>query len=251
MLNWFSAKCPVEAEDKEWLEDAFLWLIEEFGADTLRNLTVVLPTDEFFPDRYSSSEDDLRQLVNRVCDYMDVEQSRVELRFFTDHSNALQQHLPVFEGRDKGVLGTYQKQRGKYVISLEKQQANEPTSLIATVAHELAHVRLLGEDRLDPDYEDGETLTDLATVFFGLGIFTANSVFSFKQWIDTFSQGWQTDRRGYMTEQMYGYALALFARARGENNPAWAKYLEGDSAAFFKTACRFLEKTADTKIKKL
>ncbi|MDQ4122470.1 MAG: hypothetical protein M3209_13615 [Acidobacteriota bacterium] len=251
MLNWFSAKCPVEAEDKEWLEDAFLWLIDEFGAETLRDLTVVLPTDEFFPDQYSSSEEDLRQLVNRVCDYMNVEPERVELRFFTDRTNALQKHLPVFESRDKSALGTYHKQRGKYVISLEKQQANEPTNLIATVAHELAHVRLLGEDRLDPDYEDGEPLTDLATVFFGLGIFTANSVFSFRQWRDAFSEVWQADRRGYMTEQMYGYALALFARARGETKPAWAKYLDGDSAAYFKMACKFLDKTADTKIKKL
>ena len=251
MLSWFSAKCPVEAEDKEWLEDAFLWLIDEFGAETLADLAVVLPTDEFFPDRYSSSEEDLRLLVNRVCNYMDVEPSRVELRFFTDRTNTLQQHLPVFESRDKSALGTYRKERGKYVISLEKWQANEPTNLIATVAHELAHVRLLGEDRLDPDYEDGEPLTDLATVFFGLGIFTANSVFSFKQWRDAFSAGWEADRRGYLTEQMYGYALALFARARGEMKPVWAKYLEGDSAVYFKTACRFLEKTGDTKIKKL
>lgn len=251
MLSWFSAKCPVEAEDKDWLEDAFIWLIDEFGAETVRDLTVVLPTDEFFPDRYSSSEEDVRQLVNRVCDYMNVEPSRVELRFFADRSNTLQQHLPVFESRSQSTLGTYRKQRGKYVISLEKQQAVEPTNLIATVAHELAHVRLLGENRLDPDYEDGETLTDLATVFFGLGIFTANSVFSFKQWRDAFSAGWEANRRGYMTEQMYGYALALFARARGENKPVWAKYLEGDSSAYFKAACRFLEKTTDTKIRKL
>lgn len=251
MLNWFSAKCPVEREEKEWLEDAFLWLIEEFGAETLRDLTVVLPTDEFFPDRYSTDEEDLRRLVYRVCDYMNVEPSRIELRFFTDRSNPLQQHLPVFESRGQEALGTYRKQRGKYVISLEKQQAAEPANLIATVAHELAHVRLLGEDRLDPDYEDGESLTDLATVFFGLGIFTANSVFSFKQWRGAFSEGWQADRRGYLTEQMYGYALTLFALARGETKPVWAKYLTGDSAVYFKTACNFLEKTGDTKIKRL
>jgi hypothetical protein len=54
-----------------------------------------------------------------------------------------------------------------------------------------------------------------------------------------------------MTEQMYGYALALFARARGENKPNWAKYLEGDSTAYFKMASKFLAKTGDTKIKEL
>jgi hypothetical protein len=83
------------------------------------------------------------------------------------------------------------------------------------------------------------------TVFFGLGIFTANSAFSFNQWTDTSSQGWQTERRGYLTEDMFGYALALFALMRGERNPAWSKYLDGSVSTYFKNAHRYLEKTGD------
>ena len=46
------------------------WLLEEFGSDTFRDVTVVLPTDEFFPDEYSADEDDARALVDRVCGYI-------------------------------------------------------------------------------------------------------------------------------------------------------------------------------------
>lgn len=36
-MNWFTPKCPVDAEDKVWIEESMLWLIDEFGAETLRN----------------------------------------------------------------------------------------------------------------------------------------------------------------------------------------------------------------------
>ena len=36
------------------------------------------------------------------------------------------------------------------------------------------HVRLLGEQRIDPARADMEPLTDLVTVMFELGVFTAN-----------------------------------------------------------------------------
>ena len=128
---------------------------------------------------------------------------------------------------------------------------SDATQLVATVAHELGHVRLLGEGRVHSGYEDHESLTDLLTVFLGLGVFTANTVFSFRQWTDAFSQGWQTERRGYMTEEMFGYALALFAWVRGESNPAWSQHLGGSVSAYFKRGHKYLEKTGDTTLSRL
>jgi hypothetical protein len=39
--------------------------------------------------------------------------------------------------------------------------------------------------------------------------------------------GWQANRRGCLTEEVFGYALALLAYMRGERNPAWSRYLGG------------------------
>ena len=250
-MQWFAPKCPVEAEDKAWIEESMLWLIEEFGADTLLNAAVVLPTDEFFPDEFSGDEDDVPALVNRVCAYMNVDPERVELDIFTDHPASAARELPASEGSYNGALGHYRKRRGKFVVSLESSQIRDPTCAIATIAHELGHVRLLGEDRVSTNDEDHETLTDLLTVFLGMGVFTANSVFSFSQWTDAYSQGWEAQRRGYMTEEMFGYGLAAFAWLRGETNPAWAKYLEGNVSAYFKSGHKYLEKTGDTLLKRL
>lgn len=240
-MFWSTTKCPVEAEDKLWLEESMEWLLEEFGSDTFRQVTVVLPTDQFFPDSYSADEDDARALVDRVCEYMSVKPDLIELEFFDDESRQARRDLVYAEGSSEGASGHYQKRRDKFVVSLESSQLTDPMSLVGTIAHELGHVRLLGEGRVHGGFEDHEPLTDLLTVFFGLGIFTANSAFSF----DASSQGWQAQCRGYLEEEMFGYALALFALMRGERTPAWSRYLEGSVSTYFKNGLKYLEKTGD------
>ena len=250
-MPWFTPKCPVETEDKTWIEESMLWLIEEFGADTLLNVPVMLPNDECFPDEFSEEEDDVRALVRRMCGYMGVDPSRVELDIYTDQNVEAQSLLPEYDYSHSGASGHYRKRRGKFIISVESSQVRDPVCLIATIAHELGHVRLLGEGRLSASFEDHEPLTDLLTVFLGLGVFTGNSVFKFRQWGDPFSQGWQTERRGYLTEEMFGYALAAFAWVRGESKPAWSKFLEGDVGVYFNSGHKYLERTGDTLLKRL
>ena len=217
------------------------WLLEEFGADAFRGVTVVLPTDEFFPDSYSADEEDARALVDRVCAYMTVDPDLIETEFFDDGGKQARRDFAYAEGSSECVTGHYQKRRDKFVVSLESSQLSDPMSLVATSAHELGHVRLLGEGRVHGGFEDHEPLTDLLTVFFGLGIFTANSAFSF----EGSSNGWQAQRRGYLSEEMFGYALALFAFMRGERSPAWSGYLEGSVSTFFRNGLKYLHKTGE------
>jgi hypothetical protein len=176
---------------------------------------------------------------------MNVNRDRLEVEFFDDADGELQRNLCFMEGTSEGASGHYNKRRDRLVISLDSSQLCDPMSLVATVAHELGHVRLLGEGRIHGGFEDHEPLTDLLTVFLGLGLFTANSAFSFKQWNDNSTQGWRAERKGYLTEEMIGYALALFASMRGEHNPAWSEFLEGSVRKYFKDALKYLEKTGD------
>lgn len=250
-LGWFTAaKCPVDAETKEWLEGSFNWLIDDLGEETLRSVEVALPTAEYFPDPYSGSQHDIQSMVERVCEYMSVDPAEVELKFFTHDQGAGLHPLAAVEGRAHD-LGTYQRRGGKYHISLETSQAVNPEAMIATIAHELGHVILEGEGRLDDGHPDHEPLTDLLTVFYGMGIFNANSAFLFEQWTNAQAQGWHAAAGGYLTEEMYGYALALFAYARGESKPDWAGHLKTNPRYFFRQGLKYLEKTGDTKVRKL
>jgi hypothetical protein len=67
------------------------------------------------------------------------------------------------------------------------------------------------------DRKDGEPLTDLLTVYLGMGILTANACFDFANTAGyQFRRigGWSTSRLGYLTEQMFGYGLARHAWLR-------------------------------------
>jgi hypothetical protein len=128
------------------------------------------------------------------------------------------------------------------LVALRSTLLKDPVPLVATVAHELGHVILLGGGLMDPRAADHEPLTDLLTVFLGFGIFTANSAARFRQFQDERRHGWSMQRLGYLPQEVYGYALARFAAARGENKPRWARHLSPNVRSFFKRSTAWLAK---------
>ena len=122
-------------------------------------------------------------------------------------------------------------------MTVHMGNARQPVALVATIAHELGHERLLGEQRIESERRDGEPLTDLCSVFFGMGIFAANAAFEFRR-SDTH---YGTTRLGYLTEPMCGCALARYAWLRGESSPGWAKYLDVNPRTWMKQGLRYLE----------
>ena len=91
-MSWFTPKCPVDRELQDWLEECFLWFLEEFGENSFLDAEVILPTEEFFPERFSPNEKTLRDLVQRVCGFMDVDFESVELQTFSDDERELDPH---------------------------------------------------------------------------------------------------------------------------------------------------------------
>jgi hypothetical protein len=246
MFNWFRPSCPLDAHAKHWIERRLQWLTGEFGHDVFARRAMILPLAEFFPDKYDASEASARVLLNQVCRYMDADPSRVVLEFYTDRSKLWlvnRQGDPIAR-----PAGLYQRQSGYTLIQLETSQLGEPMTLVGTMAHELAHLRLMGEGRVDGHSYDNELLTDLTVVFNGLGIFLANVP---RAWVSGFDvwPGTKVPRPEYMTAPMYGYALAHAAWHRGERKPAWAAYLRMDARYPFKQALQYLWETGDSLFK--
>ncbi len=235
MFNWFAPKCPVDAVEQAWIEKRMTWLTEQFGIERLRAVRVVLPISEFFPEPYDGKEAAIRTLLNRVCVYMQIPPERVDVQFYKQKPD----HL--IDPDNPGTAGVYAGGEQKSRIGIEVSTLKDPISLIATMAHELAHVHLLGDKRISGQEDDHEPLTDLTTVFFGLGIFNANATVRFAQWTYGNWQGYGIRGSGYLTEEAFGYALAWFARARGETKPRWAKCLNTNVRSSFKQATRYFK----------
>ena len=235
MFGWFRAKaeCPIDPATREWVDERWNWLEEEFGLERLRATSVILPRPEFFPDPYHGATKDVRCILDRVCEYMDIDPGTVELSLYTDRK-------PMHEGEWNGTAGLYQAEDGIFRIWVEAANLDDPLGMVGTMAHELGHVHLLGHGRISQETEDHEPLTDLLTVFLGLGVFTANSVIRENYWHAGQVSGWSMGRRGYLGMPVYGYAFARFARARREIGSDWSGELRPDVRSAFKQAMRFL-----------
>ncbi|MCP2329076.1 hypothetical protein HDA40_007583 [Hamadaea flava] len=239
MAWWRRPSCPVRPVEQEWIEQSLDWFVAQFGRVRLLG-EVVLPTDDYFPGVYRGTRDDVRTVVGRLCEHLGVDPGRVTIEHGdADDSDGLAAHVPVAT-QSSGAAGDYRLENGRSIIGIRDDQAANPMALVATIAHELGHLLLLGDQRITADRADHEPLTDLLTVFFGLGIFTANSALDNRREVRGEYAYRSTSRLGYLTEPMYGYALARYAWLRGEKSPGWAKYLDTNPGTFLDRGLRYL-----------
>lgn len=224
----------LDPETKEWIDARASWIVHQFGRDRIRTCQVVLPTPEFFPPHVTDAEAGAREELDRIGRYLDIDPQSLDLSFFAENKG-LESHSQA--------AGYYEEQQtGRFQISIEVSQLKDPMGMAATMAHELCHVHLLGHGRISGDEDDHEPLTDLLTVFLGLGIITANAVLHDSNWSSGTWEGWQIGRKGYLTMSMFGYALALFAHVRGEPSPTWEKHLRPDVRFAFQQSRQFFAK---------
>jgi hypothetical protein len=244
-VAWWRAQCPVRPVERDWIDRSMTWLVEQFGDRRLHG-DVMLPNDDCFPGVYRGTPDDVGRVLDRLCRHMGIDRDRVELEHYgRDENPELSAHVPL-QTQSQGAAGHYRLRDGRPVIGIRDDQAARPMALVATLAHELGHLLLLGDGRVSAEREDGEPLTDLLTVFFGLGIFTANAAFEYTREARGQYGYTRTARLGYLTEPMYGYGLARYAWLRGETEPAWARYLDTNPRTYLKQGLRYLRQKDQT-----
>lgn len=244
MLGWFRPSCPCDPTAKQWVEERLRWLAEQFGLHILLERRIVLPTDEFFPDRWDGSDDAARAMFRRVCEYMLVKPGAVSLDLFHDATPTPIAHNFGF------AAGTWNQEHPwmQSTVRIERGGLWEPSNLVGVMAHELAHQKLLGERRYDRNAFDSELLTDLTAVYFGFGVFLANnprkSTGKLEYWPDT-----RLRRPEYMSGGMLGYAMAHIAWHRDEEPPEWARCLRRAPRAEFNASLKYLQHTGDSSFK--
>jgi len=221
---------------REWVDGRFTWLQTRLGEALPRTLPVVCPTPDFFPDPYSGTDEDAHAIFRRVAVYMNVDPQTLQLAFYN--------RGPEIVRNERGAAGLY-AQGGtesdkRPQILVDRSQSENPMSLVATLAHEIGHEILLGGGLVTREDDDHEPLTDLLTVFLGLGIFSANATIHDSGWSRNGWHGWKTARLGYLDQPTYGYALARFAHTRGESKPVWMRHVRPDVRNPLKQSLRFL-----------
>lgn len=236
------SECPVNEETREWLDECFVWFIKTFGLEKIKNIKVLIPSPLDFPVKYDGQNKSAIDTMRIVANQMEINPDDILLDIYTEGQTELDSG-GVFENRiflqnvegEKYSGGLYfgKQEDNKYHIALEKEKLNDPIAIVATLAHELAHVKLLGEKRIE---ENNEDLTDLLTIIFGLGIFNANVSFQTKSSFGL----WGWSKSGYLSQMEWGYSLALFAHIRGEENPSWIQFLSPNIKSDFEKSIGFI-----------
>ncbi|HEX8654995.1 MAG TPA: hypothetical protein VF693_07220 [Allosphingosinicella sp.] len=246
MLSLFGARLPIDEDELEFQLATFKWLRREFGppADAL-----VLPTKDWFPPSAHKGHTRIADLFGHVKAAAGMADWACELQ-----AGAGERPAHVGTGlllRHEGAAppcGTFQVtgEGGRptvVVITYNPSLAEDPTALIATFAHELAHY-LMSTAGSDPPggWELHELHTDLAAVHLGFGLFLANSARSFSQFQSAGEMGWSARSQGYLSEGALVTALAIVERLGGRDPLAASPYLKDYLAKDLSRAAKALGK---------
>jgi hypothetical protein len=241
-------KLPVTEIDKKWVEQSLLLLAELFEPVYFKSLVTITPEKEYFDREFTGTEEDAEFILERLSSIMHIKAWEIELEFFSESPTEISDGI-IATPQEK-LKGGWSTKPGEYVdkglghkeIWIELEQLNNTVSLIATMAHELAHYKLIGEYRME---EKDELLIDLTAVAFGLGIFKGNSYFKFSRWKTVSHSSWRMQRSGYLPEQVISYAMAWLAYYRNEDL-SWKQYLNKTMRKYFVQSYEYIEQNKDT-----
>jgi hypothetical protein len=228
--------------ERKGFENDWTWLAEWFGGpDALDGLEVIVPADWHAELEFDGSPEAVRRAFDATCARMGVNPAEVDLLLYDEprerEVGGVWLEDDEEEPREPGqYLG--RNAEGKFEVGIEHGQIGDFESLVATMAHGLAHVLLLGGGLIE---ENDEVLTDQVPVWFGFGIFGGNALLRFHQDED----GWHWSGGGSLTAEEYAYTLALREFIRGDEDPEWLEHLVPDLQGHYKDAERFLADNED------
>ena len=228
---FFRAKCPIHLEEKTWVEYRMHWLANVLGAEKLKNVKM-LDSDEDFDIEYEATPEGVELLRQFIGDQMEID---------CDHCR-----VEVVEAEQLEGISTRYVGGDDPVIFVPDSDLEEPYHLIALLAHQLAKHHLIESGNLAGDEGDLEGVAHLATLYFGYGLFSANSTFYDSYSFIELHEAWQIGKRGALSSQVVGYALALLAMIQNNQKPEWRNELRQDAFDSLVKGIKFLNKTEDS-----
>lgn len=213
MLNFFKSKPILGESEVEFQVQTYTWLLKYFGGqDFYEKTQLILPTRDFFPAVVSSEQEAALETFYSVKKYAGMQDWSCTLIQQEQDIDVRITPTISIQNVEPSPLGTFQIDKNtQAIISYHPDLVKQPTKMVATFAHELAHYLTSGAPEAPfGGWENWEFATDITATFLGFGLFMANTATEFHQFTDSDAQGWQYNRNGYLTEAEHIFALAIF-----------------------------------------
>lgn len=209
----FFTKRAIEDDIADWVEDRFAVLLEQLAAEqSVQDTELALPGDDRFNIEAATAGEHAAQIYSATAKLAGFEDWPVKLTAMGDEGPLDLSGYVIVPSQNTATGMISSDENGEIEISFARDIAKNPVALVATFAHELAHLLLHTrgvEEGIEGD--EAELLTDLAAVYMGFGVFLANAAFDMTPMEDgMMGIGWTSRRQGYLTENTLVYATALF-----------------------------------------
>ena len=112
-----------------------VWLREQFGSEPIRR-GPLLPSSELLPRKWDRSFEAGADLLQRLCGYMLVDPSRLELQYFSEEE-PLEPMPGFYESHRSGPAGLFihPDKSQRLIIALDARGLDRPSTLAATICH--------------------------------------------------------------------------------------------------------------------
>jgi hypothetical protein len=232
-----------DEDERERPLDQLTRLVLAAGADTFVAAPIVAPDDRAFPDRWTPDAAGVERLLRRVLGHAGLGALELELSIDAYAETEIQvdaQGRAQITGH-RGTAAWFAGIRGRTCrFGVDVNGLADPGQLAGTLAHEAAHAYRHYHDLVARDPALEEQLTDLTTVYLGLGILTANASVRYR----SDARGYRSTHGGYLSVQAMCWLLAAQVVARGEPPRGVARWLDTTQAACLRAACGLLDRDA-------
>ena len=247
--RFLRAKPTIDRDDEEWQLETWAWLLAHLGGlEALSRYAVKIPSRSDFPPSGTSGMEHVEFVFNQVARCFSVDPRGFDLEIQEADVDPHLAPLAIVQNAPQNPLGTYRPAENRHLVSVNPGALGNLEQLITTLAHEICHPILLAVPEEPPGGGAMEEhATDLAMVFFGFGIFGANSALVHHQYRDdaTGTQGWSISRSGYLSQNEWGYALAVKHLLMGDRDDAWSTHLIGGAQVNYRKNLKYLRKNID------
>lgn len=213
---FFSSKPYLSNQEFEFIESTFIWLLRNFGGEHFNTTTrLILPTNEFFDFKSDSLHEMVSATFIRVKELMGVQEWPCTLNL-VGGGNFDQHTIKPEEFNSEALsVGDLDIDEDGVTLTVNVDALVDPSQVVYVLSRELSLyiISTSGQDH-PAGSEFYSLVTDIASVFFGFGVFTVGSAFLFQQSASYESFGWRTHRMGNLTERQTLYALAIFCHIK-------------------------------------
>ncbi len=245
MLDFLLKPEVIEDESAQWIFDSFAWALANFDARAFVNHSqLVLPNDQFFPDKADSPEAMAEKMCTRVLGYCGMQ----HWPFVMVSPAQFQATQPPLLGLNIAVRGEASSKEvslnpdARLQLSYQPAMLKKPADFIASLANFIAQ-HVLVQSQLSPpggnDYFNAAS--EILTIFMGFGVLVSNTAYTFRGSCARCYDP-RANRTAALSENESIFALALFCQLKNIDNKTAKASLKSHLRSIYNKAVKQIKR---------